>query len=159
MLKGRDIRNLPVLAGRKREEVGRVIDFVLANESGNIEGLVILSSGLWQKLLFVKIQHIRIINKDGIIVPNKSNIKKFHKNMMTLSQKGWLGSKILTTSGEDQGTVADILVKGNAIAGLEVSSGFFGDLHQGREFLPWHNIKPVNENFVVEDFVGEEILS
>lgn len=158
MLKGREIRNLPVLAGRKKEEVGRVIDLALEDNQNTIAGLVLLSNGLWQKLLYVKIQNIRSIDKDGVIVPNKNNVKKFNKDLDTLSQKGWIGSKIVSSAGADHGTVADILVKNNTIAGLEVSSGFLGDLHQGRDYLPWHNLQLSNDNFVVQDYSGEDSL-
>ncbi len=148
MLKGREIRGLVVYAGNQREEVGRVSDLIIREPSGQVEALVIAGNGLLQRNLYVPMVSVRSISKAGIVVPNKSQIKKLPKNAATLSQKGWLGSKLYSAQGEDKGTVADVLVKDGKLAGLEISAGILGDLHQRREFIPWEQVDNVTGDFV-----------
>jgi len=158
LLKGREIKGLPVFAGMKREEIGRVVDMVVNAQSGALESLVIMGGGMWQKLLFVDLSHVRSIDKSGVIVPNKSHIKRLPKNTETLYQKGWMGSKLVSATGEDKGTVADVMIKDGMIKGLEISSGVLGDLRSGREFMPWQNVK-VDKNSFIEGNIHDESLS
>jgi len=158
LLKGREIKGLPVIAGMKREEIGRVVDMVVNAVSGSIESLVIMGGGMWQKLLYVDLSHVRSIDKSGIVVPNKSHIKRLPKNTETLYKKGWMGSKLVSQSGEDKGTVADLLIKDGMIKGLEISSGVFGDLKTGREFMPWQNVE-IGKNSFIEGNIHDDSLS
>lgn len=155
MLKGREIRGLIVIAGNKKEEIGRVYDLLIDDNSGNVKALVIQANGVLAKSLYVDMKHIRSISKSGIIVPNKSHIKRLPKNSVTLTKKGWLGSTLYSYEGEDKGTVADILVKDGRVAGLEVSSGLVGDLHHRREFLPWQNVQNKAGVFYEDSFNHE----
>jgi uncharacterized protein YrrD len=148
LLKGREIRGLPVFAGMKKEEIGRVQDLVIDDNTGEVEGLVIAGQGMWQKIYLVRMANIKILSKKGIFVPNKSNIKRLPKESITLNQKDWLGSKLLSKNGEDKGTIADVLIKNGMIAGLEISSGLVGDLHQRRDFIPWQNVRQEGKNFI-----------
>ncbi len=152
MLKGREIRGLAVLAGNKREEIGRVLDLLVDDFTGNVGGLVIQAGGVIAKSLYVDMQNIKQITKKGVIVPNKSHIKRLPKKSETLGQKGWVGSKLYTFEGQDKGTVADILFKDGKIAGFEVSSGLVGDLYSRRDFLPWQNIHNRGGDFYEENF-------
>lgn len=152
MLKGREIRGLPVFAGMKKEEMGRVQDLLINDKSGEVEGLVITGQGIWQKTYSVKMDHIKILSKKGVLVPNKSHIKRLAKDSIPLHQKDWVGSKLLSQKGEDKGTVADVLIKNGIVAGLEISAGLVGDLHQRRDFVPWQNVSQQGHNFVENTF-------
>ena len=152
MLKGREIRGLAVYAGRNREEVGRVSDMVVDGMTVQVIGLVIQNNGMLAKNLFVELQNVRELAKTGVIVPNKSHIKKLPKRAQTLYQQGWLGSPLYSHDGMDRGTVADILVQDGNVAGLEISSGFVSDLHNRREFLPWQNVQNRDGGFYEDSF-------
>ncbi len=140
MLKGRELKGLKVLAGTKQEEIGRISDIFACDNSGKILGFAIALNGLMQRTAFVDIVHIRQISKNGIIIPNKKNIKRLPKNMAGINDKGWIGSPILDNKKQDFGTVADILIKNCQISGLEISGGLLNDLQSRRDFLPWQSV-------------------
>lgn len=151
MLKGRELQGLSVYVGNLREEIGRVSDVFVDERSGAITGFAIAVAGLWQRYLYVELRHVREISKNGLIVPNKKSIKKVPKNSQSLGQKGWLGSRLVDSQGQDRGTVADILVKNGAVAGLEISAGLLNDLQNRRDFLPWQHVNPQNGIFITGD--------
>lgn len=142
MLKGRELRGLRVLAGQKKEEVGRVSDIFIDDASGRIQGFAIAAAGIVQRFYYVDIRGIREISKMGLVVPNKKSIKRIPKDMAGMMQKGWIGSRLLDYEGRDRGTVADVLVKNGQVAGLEISAGIFNDLESRRDFLPWQSVSP-----------------
>jgi uncharacterized protein YrrD len=152
MLKGREIHGLTVYAGRAQEEIGRAVDVVVDEITGALCGLIIASNGLWQKNLYVDIPHVRVLGRQGIIVPNKSHIKKMPKNLNGIKNLGWVGSQLVSREGHDLGTVADFLIKDGRISGLEISGGIINDLTNRREFMPWENVA-YDQGF----FIGEDI--
>ena len=148
MLKGREIRGLPVFAGPDKEEVGRVRDLVVDERNGLLEAFVVLSSGLWQKSFLLKTADVSAINKRGVFIAGKECLRSLPKDTPTLSQKGWVGCKLFSDSGLDKGTVADIFLEENMVTGLEISKGLVGDLQTGRNFLPWQSVHLEQGNFV-----------
>ena len=134
--------------GGVQEEIGRVQDLLVDDQSGRVEGLVIARHGIWQKILYVKMEHIQSIGKAGIRIPDKKYLQHLPKNKLALSQNGWLGRKIFDAQGHDAGTVADVLVKNGMISGWEISTGLWGDLHQGRDFLPWPSLQNSSQGFI-----------
>ncbi len=150
MIRGREIRGLPVFAGRKKEEIGRVQDIVVGL-SGQMEALVIVSNKMLAKNYFVECIHVKEISKKGVIVPNKANLKKRPKNLVTIGKEGWVGSKVFNTNGKDEGTVSDVIVEDGQVTGLEISQGIVEDLSNGRIFLPWDKFKKEGKNFIKMD--------
>ncbi|MDR2712858.1 MAG: PRC-barrel domain-containing protein [Clostridiales bacterium] len=148
MLKGREIRGLAVFVGNSQEEIGRVQDLLVDDKSGRVEGLVIARLGIWQKMAYVRMEYIQFLGKAGIRVPDKKFLQPLPKNKLALSQKGWLGRKIFDAQGQDAGTVADVLVKNGMISGWEISTGLWGDLRQGRDFLPWPSLQNTSQGFI-----------
>ncbi|MCL2677871.1 MAG: PRC-barrel domain-containing protein [Clostridiales bacterium] len=151
MLKGREIRGLPVFAGPNREEAGRVRDLVISEQSGSLEALVVASGGLWQKSLLLKTADIASISALGVFISGKERLQNLPKETPTLSQKGWVGRKLFSEGGLDKGTVADILLEENMVTGLEISNGLVGDLQAGRNFLSWQSVHLRQESFVEEN--------
>jgi len=140
MLSGRELRGLIVYAGLQREVAGRVRDVYVEEPSGAILGLAIEATGLRPRSLYVELAAVQEISKNGVIGPNKKSLKSPPKGLESVSQKGWLGSRLLDERGQDKGTVADILVKNGRISGLEISAGILSDLQSRRDFLPWEQV-------------------
>ena len=151
MLKGRELQGLAVYVGNLREEIGRVSDVFVNEQSGAVRGFLIVATGLWQRHFYVELRHVREISKNGLIVPNKKSIKKVPKNLHSIGQKGWLGSRLINNHGQDCGTVADIVLNNGTVAGLEISAGIVNDLQNRRDFLPWQQVSPQNGIFITED--------
>jgi len=148
MLKGREIRGLPVFAGPNNEEAGRVRDLVIDERNGLLEALVVISGGLLQKNFLLKTADVGAINKQGVFIAGKECLRNLPKDTPTLLQKGWVGCKLFSENGLDKGTVADILLEENMVTGLEISKGLMGDLQTGRNFLPWQSVHLKQGNFV-----------
>ena len=91
MLKGRELQGLAVYVGNLREDIGRVSDVFVDEQSGAVLGFLIAAAGLWQRYFYVELRHAREISKNGLVVPNKKSIKKCPKICTALAKKaGWV---------------------------------------------------------------------
>ena len=146
MLKGRELKGLPVFCGGSQSELGRVQDWLIDESNGFIRALIIVGSGIWQRTHFARVENIHSVSKKGVFLKNKSFLETLPKNLLTFSQSGWLGAKILNSHGDDRGTVADIVIDNDLLAGgislkgIEVSTGLMGDMSFGREYLPMQSV-------------------
>lgn len=137
MLSGRQLRGLIVLEAESGKEIGRVLDVVINDFSGRINGLVVSDQGIIQKHFFVPEKSIDQISLAGVIVSEKNIKSRLPKQSNKISDLGWLGYRLLDDHGVDKGTVADIMLENNNLTGWEISSGLIDDLSTRRSFLPW----------------------
>lgn len=147
MLKGREITGLPVFAGRNKERFGAVSDLAYNPANKEIVGLII-SGGLLNKTLFLASADINHIGKDGIYTSNKKSLKRLPAEFKGIKEAGWYGSRLINGKGEDKGTLADVLLNGYHLVGLEVSSGIVSDVLDGRDFLPWNSVRDTDGDII-----------
>ena len=153
MLKGRELRGLPVFCGSKQGELGRVQDWIVDESNGLIRALVIVGGGVWQRTYLARAENIHSLSKKGVFLQDKAFLQPLPKNLLTFSQAGWLGAKILNSHGDDRGTIADIVIDndlsagGILLKGIEVSTGLMGDISSGREYLPMHSVMHESGSF------------
>ncbi len=147
MLKGREITGLPVYAGRNKEHFGTVSDLAFDPANKEIVGLII-SGGLLNKNLFLASTNINQIGKDGIYTSNKKFLKRLPAEFKGIKEAGWYGSRLINGKGEDKGTLSDVLLNNYSLVGLEVSSGIVSDVLDGRDFLPWNNVRAAEGDII-----------
>lgn len=138
-VKGRKITGLPVTT---REE-GCTLGFVrelLYDESGQQVMAILLEESTWLKgARLILWESLLKMNKQGITVSGKEVLldcsEKDSLNDLCKSRTGLCGTSLLSTTGEEMGTVEDILLEPGTgcVVGCELSQGITEDLLEGRK--------------------------
>lgn len=141
MLKGNDLIGIPVVAYDTGEEIKKVKDLIFDSNSNFLGFLV--DENIWLKTAQVLPLHgIKVIGTDVIIASSQSVIVKAEQvpeiREVLARNIVLTGTKIVTESGRDLGTIIDLYFdkQSGAIEGYEVLGGLFADPYCGRSFVP-----------------------
>ncbi|MEG1997514.1 MAG: PRC-barrel domain-containing protein [Clostridiales bacterium] len=143
MLSGRQLHGL-VVKSANGTEIGRVADLVVDQCNGRLFGFMIHDTGLIQKIRYLPLESIKDISLQGVIVCRKKMFHSLPVNLVRLSAVGWRGSLLMDQSGQDKGSISDVLLEGKELAGFEISDGVVGDFFKRRNFLPFAQSEIVN---------------
>lgn len=139
ILRGRKITGLPVIARDDGCTLGFVRELLYA-QSGQQVRAILLEESTWLKgARLILWENLLNLNKQGITVSGKEVMLdctgKEPLNELCNSRTGLCGISLLSSAGEELGTIDDILLEpgtGNVV-GCELSQGITEDLLEGRK--------------------------
>lgn len=160
MRKGRELIGKIVVSYETGETLAKVWDLIFDQEDHALAGILVDEGSWFTGAWVIPASEIMTLGVDALIVPSEKSIIRSRKNKAIqailkrdLSLKG---TKIMTTSGINLGTLLDLYFDdlSNSIVGYEVSGGVFADVYSGRSFVPAPQTLKIGENFA---FVPPEV--
>jgi len=143
MRKGKSILGMKVISQADAADLGNVKDLIFDHESDELLALLISEKELfglidaqivpWTEVQNIGPDAIMVISRDSKIrAGDDTNVNRVMTRETALS-----GTRILTTDGQDLGTLADMYIDETSgrVVGYEVSGGFFADTVSGKRFM------------------------
>lgn len=160
-----EVVGLPVICVDNGKKIGAIKDVIFCPGQKKATALVLERKGCQVARRIILLKDILSLGRDAVVVNDCSCITELKKvkDLEEFKEKGEIkGLKIYTKSGEDIGTVKDILFdyKTGTIEGVEVSDGLLQDIVQGRNVLPlFGKVEFSEENILVGREAIEEMMS
>ncbi|KNY28233.1 PRC-barrel domain-containing protein [Pseudobacteroides cellulosolvens] len=158
-----EVMGLPVICVDDGKKIGTVCDLVFFPKYKKVRAVLLERTGCHISKKAIPLEEVLSMGKDAVIVNDCSCTKKIselEKNE-NLGKKGNLmGLRIYSKSGEDFGTVKDILFdyKTGTIEGLELSDCLVYDIMQGRNIIPlFGKVEFSEENILVDKEAIDEM--
>lgn len=168
MRKGRELIGKIVVSYETGETLARVWDLIFDQEDHAFTG-VLVGEGSWlQGAWVIPTSEMMALGIDALIVASDKSIirSRKHKGIQSILNRnlGLRGTRIMTTSGIDLGTLLDLYFDDltKSIVGYEVSGGVFADIYSGRSFVPAPQTLKIGRNFAfvppeVADLMAEQV--
>lgn len=151
-----EVMGLPVICVDNGKKIGTVRDLIFYPKLKKVRAILLERTGCHISKKAILLDEVLSLGKDAVIVSDCSCAKKIseiEKNE-NMGKKGTLmGLRIYSKSGEDFGTVKDILFdfKTGTIEGLELSDCLVYDIIQGRNIIPlFGKVEFSEENILVD---------
>lgn len=158
-----DVLGLPVICVDSGKKAGVIKDVVFCPKDREVRAFLLEHKGLELKKKAVLIKDLLSLGNDAAIISDSECIGDLERALDSSMQKdegSILGLRIFTRSGEELGTVRDVIFdwKNGRIEGFEVSDGVFQDVIHGRKILPLlGKVEFAEENVLVEQEAVEEM--
>lgn len=133
-MKVRNISNLPVLLSETAENLGRIEKAVIGDDY-KIIYLVMIGHDNKEYLIW---HDDFIIGEGSVLISNPASMKSYaHGEELSVYDKK-LGDVVFDKDGKELGVVSDFIIKreNKKVWGVEVSSGVFKDMLEGRGEIP-----------------------
>ncbi|NMB32630.1 MAG: photosystem reaction center subunit H [Clostridium sp.] len=141
MEKYSEVIGLPVICGYDGRKLGTVKDVVFCIGEKKVLAFLLETRGykIGKKVIFVG--DVLSLGRDALIIGNAKdmqNIRKVKDRPEFKNKIDILGVRVYTRSGDEIGTVKDILIDFNLgrMDGVEISDGLVKDIYEGRNILP-----------------------
>ena len=142
MRKGHSITGLQVLALDTAADLGKVLDLVFDHDADECLGILLRESSMFHAAQVVPWSEIRAIGKDAVMVESENSaIAPGDDARLRAVMEGdahLSGTKILTETGDELGSFADIYLDENTgrVIGYETSGGLVSDTMSGKRYIP-----------------------
>lgn len=148
MIRGREIKNLPLIDVTSGTVLGTVWDLLLADNQ-QLKGLAFVTND--QKLRFLPREQVVNLGRDAVLV--KGDQESFPLVTETGDHLQPAGTWVMTAEGKSLGTIDDIVVEdnGGSIVGYEISDGYLMDLLVGRKVVTAANILTQGKDAIIVD--------
>ncbi|MDP4181735.1 MAG: PRC-barrel domain-containing protein [Bacillota bacterium] len=160
-----EVVGLPVICVDNGKKIGIVSELIFYPKQKKLMAIVLERTGCQLRKKAILLEDVINIGNDAVIVNDCSCAKKMNEleECRDLKDKeNLVGLRIYSKSGEDYGTVKDILFdfKTGMIEGLELSDSLVHDLIQGRNIIPlFGKVEFSEENILVDKEAVDEMLS
>jgi len=147
MIKGREIRTLPVIDLARGKVLGTVQDYLLAANQ-KIQGLYFQSG---EELRFLPLERMVNLGRDAVLVQGQK--QEFELVTAPDLPQQPAGTWVMTAEGKSLGAIDDIVVEENegSLIGYEISDGYLMDLLVGRKIVGAANIVTFGKDAVIVD--------
>lgn len=141
MRKGHSITGLQVLALDNAADLGHVLDLVFDHEADECLGFLLRESSMFHAAQFVPWSAIRSIGKDAVMVENHDTViaPADDARLRAVMERDThlSGTRMLTETGDDIGTFADVYLDENTgrVIGYESSGGLVSDTMSGKRYV------------------------
>ena len=141
MRKGKSIIGKDILSLDDGVKMDKVSDVVVDPAGRRMVALVVHEGGFMSSSQVVPTDEVSSYGKDAVVVRSRASVISVsdHAELRGLveHEEKVLGKKVFTTSGDDQGAIADIYFDEAtaAVMGYEVSGGLIGDASKGTSYL------------------------
>ena len=165
MQKYSEVIGLPVICADSGKKAGVVKDILFYPRQREIGAIIIEKKSTEIKRRAVLPEDILDIGKGAVIIRESLSIRCLKRQEYTerFGKCGNIqGLRIYTRSGEELGTVKDVLFdyRTGIVEGVEVSDGLFQDIYQGRRMLPlFGKVEFAEDNILVDREAIEEMVS
>ena len=150
MYRGSDFVGKPVFAydiGKKLDTT--VKELILSQSRKKLIGFVVATAPDPENLI-LPLDRVHFnpdvvtIDSEAVLVPIKE------RELKQIMEQSFRNSKVITTQGQDLGTVVDIYfdAESGVIEGYEVSGGFLADTYSGRSFIPATEETTIQNNVI-----------
>lgn len=160
MIKYSEVIGLPAISFDNGKNLGIVKDIIFCPKNKEIKAFLLERRNYEFHKRLVLYRDTVNLGRDALIVRSDSALKRLNdiESSGEIKDKGEvLGLKVYTKSGEDLGTVKDVLIdyKNGLIEGVEVSDGLLQDIVKGRNIVPLFGKVEFSEDNIL---VGREAL-
>jgi len=158
-----EVLGLPVICVDSGKRIGSVCDLLFFPKYKKVRAILLEQTGCHIGKKAILLEDLLSMGKDAVIINDISCTKKIRdlEANDNLGKKGKLiGLRIYSKSGEDFGTVKDILFdyKTGTIEGLEISNCLVYDIMQGRNIIPlFGKVEFSEENILVDNEAIDEM--
>ncbi len=159
-----EVLGLPVICIDNGKKIGCVKDVVFYPGTREVKAFLLERSGCQLRKKIILLRDVLNVGKDAIVVNNCSCARNLNELDKAEGFHGYgriIGLRIYSKSGNDLGTVKDVLFdsKTGIVEGVEVSDGLFHDLVQGRNMLPlFGKVEFSEENILVDKEAIDEMV-
>ncbi len=148
MITGKTLLGRSIVGQNDGKIIGHVRDLIFDNENNEILALVVADKDLFGLIdaLIVPWRLVKNFNGDAIMVESSASLMKLHQDPRTYAvtqnptshESVLSGTKVLSSTGEVLGTLADMCIDENSghVLGYAVSKGFISDTLRGKKFVP-----------------------
>jgi len=155
-LKLRSLENLPVLLEFSTEEIGQVKKAVIGDDF-KLAYLVINCDKTGPGIIFAD---DFALGKEAVIISDTESIKSYaHGEESSIYEKK-LGDTVFDREGKELGVLSDFIISADEkrVRGLELSSGVFKDILEGRSEIPLQSVKWASLESAVISPEGSDVL-
>lgn len=148
MIQGKSLLGRHLVGQNDGKVLGTVKDLIFAHDTDEVVALVLANKDLFGMIdaIVVPWRLVRSISGDVIMVENAGAMMKLHEDPRTREvtqnqanrETVLSGTKVLSSSGEILGTLADMCIDETSgkVLGYAVSKGFVSDTLRGKKFVP-----------------------
>lgn len=157
MRKGKSIIGKEVLSLAEGVKLDKVNDVVVDPEGRRLVALVVSEGGFMSSSKVVPLNRISSFGKDAVVVQSAESIVAASADPELRAyvdrEEKILGKTVYTTTGDEQGSVADIYFEETtgAVVGYEISGGMLGDAAKGRSYLATEEITGIGDDVIYVD--------
>jgi uncharacterized protein YrrD len=154
MRKGKSVIGKDILALDEGTRLQKVNNLIIDPGGQRLVGLVVDEGGLMSSTKVVPIEEVSSFGRDAVVVEGQHSIVTTAeapeiKDIVDHAEK-FVGKKVFTVTGDDQGTIADIYFDEptGTVLGYEVSGGLFADTAKGTAYLPTEDITSIGADVI-----------
>jgi uncharacterized protein YrrD len=154
MLKGKSVIGKELLSLAEGVKLDKVHDVVVEPEGRRVVALVVSEGGFMSTSRLVPITEVASFGRDAVVIDSADSIipASADPTLQAFVERHdkILGKHVYTTTGTDQGSIADIYFEEGtgAVVGYEVTGGMLGDVAKGRSYLATDEISTIGDDVI-----------
>jgi uncharacterized protein YrrD len=154
MLKGKSIIGKEILSLAEGVKLDKVNDVVVDPEGRRLVALVVSEGGFMSSSRVVPVGRVASFGKDAVVIESAEAIISASSDPelreLVEREDKILGKTVYTTSGDEQGSIADIYFQETTgeVVGYEISGGMLGDAAKGRSYLATEEITAIGDDVI-----------
>lgn len=155
-----DVKGIDVVSLDGATKLGTVEDVLLDSERRQALGFRVKAGGLFSGTKAVLLPDVQAIGADAMTIQDESKLNSENKVEAlqgSLGRDGLVGSRVMTESGSDIGTVEDFDVSfpDGAITGYVLRSGLLDRMQHKEQLIPISLVKSIGDKMIV---VTDEVV-
>ena len=142
MRRGKEVLNKKIVALNGDVHEDQVRDLIFDPRGQRLLGLLVDEGGWFHAARVLPFEQVRAIGEDAVMVDTLGAVVSAREvpgmSEVLSSSHRLIGTPLMTTEGEDLGTLADLYFdeQGGHVTGYDMSGGIFADMSSGRSFVP-----------------------
>jgi uncharacterized protein YrrD len=154
MLKGKSVIGKELLSLAEGVRLDKIHDVVVEPEGRRVVALVVSEGGFMSTSKIVPITEVASFGRDAVVIESSDSIIPASTDpaLQAFVERDdkILGKHVYTTTGTDQGSIADIYFDEGtgAVVGYEISGGVLGDVAKGRSYLATDEISAIGNDVI-----------
>lgn len=154
MLKGKSVIGKELLSLAEGVKLDKIHDVVVEPEGRRVVALVVSEGGFMSSSKVVPITEVSSFGRDAVVIESSESIIPASANpelqAFVEREDKILGKHVYTTTGSDQGSIADIYFEegSGAVVGYEITGGMLGDVAKGRSYLATDEISVIGDDVI-----------
>lgn len=154
MRKGKSVIGKEILSLAEGVKLDKVNDLVVEPGGQRVVALVVSEGGFMSSSKVVPIVQVASFGKDAVVIESSDSIisasAEPELEAIVAGDDRILGKTVYTTTGDDQGSIADIYFEEStgAVVGYEITGGMLGDAARGRSYLATDEITAIGNDVI-----------
>lgn len=154
MRKGKSVIGKEILSLAEGVKLDKVNDLVVEPGGQRVVALVVSEGGFMSSSKVVPIVQVASFGKDAVVIESSDSIisasAEPELEAIVAGDDRIVGKTVYTTTGDDQGSIADIYFEEStgAVVGYEITGGMLGDAARGRSYLATDEITAIGNDVI-----------